>query len=271
MKRQLVLCLMSIALTGCAAAPELALSARQITAKETIKRADLIVIGTIQNIQVFGKSRQTNEGVKVRAWRVELDLAKVLRGHVEGRRLTYFFNNWDPGVVQNGSFERREKGERRIFFLAHEGPIVRAVADLYITSMNYPRSRVPDISGNQGEPMRQRIARVLLTPAAEESPHEFAATIPRATPNALRCAGYVFVASLLKRLAASQAPEISREACLTGYEQVFADATCIEAIERVDSDRALALRIKEARERRDYLRRLAEDETRQKRGSPLVS
>jgi hypothetical protein len=228
------------------------------------------MLGRIEGIHVTGATLQTDRGIQVRLWRVEVKPECEIKGQFQETRLTYYLYNYAPGLVQNGEFEWLQKGQRRIFFLVRDGATTRSVSDLYATSVPYPRGDLPNILAYKGSPASENIARILLTPSASEKEHEFASTIPQVTRYALRAAGYAFVASQLVQMAHNGSTEIEREVCLTAYEQMFGSEACIKDIEAGDISRGLAQRVARARERRALVDSLVAEATGAGRESPLA-
>lgn len=130
---------------GCGPSRKLALDARRLTTAEVIEQSTLVVVGRIVGIRVLGEARQTGQGVRVKMWKVEVDPEYWLRGHLDGR-FTYYLFNYSNDVVQNGDFEWLSRGDKRLFFLTYEGATIRAVADLYKTSIALPAGNSPNPS-----------------------------------------------------------------------------------------------------------------------------
>jgi hypothetical protein len=259
-------------LVGCAPRPELPLNVSHLTTREVIEKSSAVVIGEVRSIDVSGKRVRSEEGILLRRWRVEVTALAVLRGlDQRSRTVAFFLNSYDPGVVQNGNFEWLRVGDRRIFFLVGEGDHLRAVSDLYSTSMVFPHASVPVVRRDEKEATSDKIASVLLTQADGESAQSFASMVSAATTEALKSSSYAFVATILSQLLASPSPDIRREACLAAYEQLFASDSCVGDLERSGIDQNLSMRVLKARGRRAYLHRLASNELREARDSPLVS
>jgi len=270
MKIRFLVATLTALLAGCS--PQtLPLNIHRLSTREAIARSSVVAVGMVRAISIFGDSRRTDEGIWVRTWRVEVKPLCVLKGTIEGKNFTFLFNNYDPRVgVQNGDFEWLQTGDRRVFFLAAQGPMLRCVSDLYETSLSFPHAGLPPVLPSTGEPIGNRIAMLLLGKANGESPEDFAKMIPRATREALRSSGYPFVASLLRQLAASELLEVRTEACLTAYEQTFGGETCILQLASGNMTPEVSQRISKAREHRAYLRQLADRALREGQECPLL-
>jgi hypothetical protein len=200
-------------------------------------------------------------------WRVAVDQVYSLKGHANGR-LVFYLYNWAPGAIQNGNFEWLAKGDRRILFLVHDGPVFRSVADLYGTSILVPRRGTPELRAYSQSTVGEKIARFQLTPATGEPAGEFAETVPLVTPDALKAAGYQLVATLLENLIRDGPVQVRREACLVYYERLFGENSCVKEIEGSGGD--LAGRFTLARERRNFARNALNDALRSGVDSPLT-
>ena len=270
MRTRFLIATLAALVTGCS--PQtLPLSVHQLSTREAIARSSMVVVGVVQAIGMSGDSQRTAEGVWVRTWRAEVKPMCVLKGTIEGKTFTFLFNNYDSRVgVQNGNFEWLQPGDRRVFFLKAQGPTIRSVSDLYKTSMAFPHAVLPAVVGSEQEPMGNRIAMLLLRKAYGESAKDFAKMLPRSTTEALRCAGYAFVASLLGQLEASELPDVRTEACLTAYERVFGGEACMLEADAGTITPELSQRVLKARERRAYLRQIAEQALREGWDCPLL-
>lgn len=265
------LCLFWALISGsCQTNPDLPLRVRRLTTAQIMNASQVILIGTIRSIRVFGPQRTTDAGVKVRGWRIEIEPLLFLKGRSGNGTLTYFMNNFDPNVVQNGDFEWLMKGERRIFFLRSDGEMLRSVVDLYVTSMAFPHT-VPTLTNRYPqEYLGQTIARLLLTPIPGATERALTNELPQVTTEALRSAGYAFVAGLLQDLRQSDLPDLRVEACLTAYEQVFSDESCVDKLEASATNADLLRRIRDVRKRRIYLRQICGDAIEAGRDCPLT-
>jgi hypothetical protein len=255
------------AIAGCSRTPELRLNARRLTTAEILAGSSLAIVGKVVEIVSFGKETKTVQGIRVRMYRVAVEPEYNIKGDVKEKVLFYLYD-YAPSVVQNGDFEWLAKGDRRLLFLNYDGEIIRSVADLYGTSMLVRRPGTPDLRSYLQSPLGERIARFFLTPAADEQARSFAETIPRATPDALKAAGYEFVAALLQSLMREGPVEVRDEACLAYYEQLFGDEACLTRIEASGGN--LAHRAIQARQHREYLRTLLAEAVRSGIGSPLA-
>jgi hypothetical protein len=271
MKRRFWVSALAAILTGCSA-KTLPLNVHQLSTREAIAQSSKVVVGVVKSIGTSGESQRTAEGVWVRARRVEVKPMCVLKGTIEGKTFTFLFNNYDSRVgVQNGDFEWLQPGDRRVFFLESQSSTLRSVSDLYKTSLVFPHAVLPAVGENEQEPTGDRIATLLLRKAPGESAEDFAKMLPRATTEALRCGGYLFVASLLGQLEAGELPEVRTEACLTAYEQVFGGEACVIQVEAGTVIPEVSQRVLKARERRAYLRRVAAQALREGWDCPLLS
>ena len=141
MKRCSVLAVFSIWLAACSG-PTFPLDARRLSTREATARSSAIAVGVVRKTTFYGPIRLTEAGVSTRTWRVEIDVWRVLKGHVNGSALTYFLNNYTPGIAQNGDFEWLAPGDRRVVFLTSYGGRLRAVSDLYGTSVPFLHATV---------------------------------------------------------------------------------------------------------------------------------
>jgi len=167
-------------------------------------------------------------------------------------------------VILNGL----PKATRRILFLTHDDSTTRSVADLYGTSILVRRHGTPDLRLYNDSPLTEKIARFLLTPAAGEDPRVFGGTVTAATADALKAAGYNFVASLLRNLVGGGSGLVRDEACLAYYEQLFGDDSCLKDVNTSNSN--LAARIMRARQHREYVHTLLFDAIRSNVGFSLT-
>jgi len=251
----------------------LALSAKQLTAQEAIERADSIIVGEVRGKRLLDQTQTTDKGFRVRVWEINLRVICQVKGALPDT-VSFYFYNYDPLVgAQNGSFEyRHTTGERGVFFLRHEGSMVRSVTDLYRITLPFPRSTCPDISRYRDRPMAEQIARLLLMPVEDlGTAQEFTQALPESVPDALAVAGYALVNSVVRELAKAPDPKIRRAACLAAYEWLFAAPSCLVETEKAGPDTATRARLQRDRERRDYLRRIAGEALRSGGACPLAS
>ncbi|HEY2844342.1 MAG TPA: hypothetical protein VGJ09_11855, partial [Bryobacteraceae bacterium] len=157
-----------------------------------IRRADVIVVGTIARLDVAAKPAEGQCSVLLR---VELLVENVLKGSASEQSLDYYYFGPFCGIA--GPVESLELGSRSIFFLNKDQGYWRAVAD-------YWRNRLPVASGshasefNPGKSIEQAIAEVLLIPGDRYSASGFASAIQtEAAPTARSLAGSTHANQLL--------------------------------------------------------------------------
>jgi hypothetical protein len=223
--------------------------------------ADLIIAGEVADIAFRGPPR-LDHGVQIQEWLVTINVASVLKGVTAERKLTYVLNNYRPGLGQNGNFEMLYPGDTRIFFLIRYGSLLRAISDLYGTSI-----LVPDLAIPQGFPgdtsLGETIASLLLNPSTD-STSQFASAIPNVTPLALKAAGYSYVESLLLDLMRAKTTGISREACLVYYAELFGSPKCLQRLQEEGDERLPKRRVEEVVRRRQSMDALLSDSLRSK-------
>ena len=147
---------------GTCSAADAVLNLALLTTRAKLDRADIVVVGKVARIDVSGDVVEANNGVRLQLWRIVLDPELFLKGKASGS-VEYDFYNYTPQIVQNGDFERLSKGDRRIFFLAYDGQELRAVADLYVTTIAVKRSGTPDLRGYTDATVGESIARFPLS------------------------------------------------------------------------------------------------------------
>lgn len=249
----------------------LPLSAELISTPTAIDKSSLVIVGRIKEIVPFGESRHTNRGQVVQPWRITVDVELVVSGRSPGNSVEYYLYNTASSVsFQNGTLERLKEGERRIFLLRSEGPILRSVTDLYASSLPFPRSRVPRLPGRAIGTVHERIARLLLTQDPDESAREFAESLDFASRRAIELVSHQSVSRLLAPLLRSRSAEVRSAACVANYELLFGDDTCLIAMLQHDVDPGFARRIRDDRRQRAYLRQRTEDAFRHGRDCPLI-
>jgi len=148
---------------------------------------------------------------------------------------------------------------------------MRAVVDLRKSTIVFPQTMPMNARLRESDSTGQKIARLLLTSADEESPVPFATSISHVMPDALRSGGYAFTALLLEALLQSRNSNIRAEACLALYDQAFGDEACIAGVESSDNSSDLAMRIRAAREQRDYIRRIVRRALDERGDSPFLT
>lgn len=280
-RQRLALALVAMALNaGCSGQPKtklgttqyrLALGAQPLRPLEAIKVADFVVVGTVRGVELLGQAQVTDKAVHVRLWTVTLQVQYAVKGALPSQA-QYFLYNYDVLYgVQNGDFEFwLSRGFRGLFFLRRDGALLRAVTDLYRTTVPFPRSALPDISRYADDTVDHRIVRLLLTPGVgRDADAELAAALKQSVGDSLTIAGYRFVDSLVKQIAASADPALRRAGCLAAYEQLFGSVTCVEAMEKEGVDLATQARLRQDRADRRRLRRVTAEALNAGAASPL--
>lgn len=254
--------------TSCSRAP-LPLNIRELSTREAIAHSSIILVGVIQSIAVSGEQRLAEDKYIVQTWRIGVRPLSVLKGSVKGKDIDFEANYYAPGVCQNGNFEWLRRGDRRILFLSAVGDRVRSVSDLYRTSIPYPHTTITTVANGQRQSIGEEIATLLLTELPSDSPREFAEMIPSATYHAIHAAGLSVVASLLARLSKSTSIEVRTEACLTAYEQLLGDGSCVNELESAVAAPLVFQRLRKAREHRLYLLNLVRKARQDKQHCPF--
>lgn len=189
------------------------LDAARLTRAGSLRRADAIVVATVRGRQVLDDTQTTQNGIRVRLWKVRLAVESIVAGTSRSRQVEAYFYNYDPRVVQNGDFERFDVGDRRVWFLRRDGAVWRFVTDLYETSVPLPHVTLPNLASLANEPPERKIAKLLLTqPKAKGEMAEFARSLGSGIPEALRTAGYAYTAALIDPLLKSVDSAVRRAA-----------------------------------------------------------
>lgn len=194
-----------------------------VPAKERIRTADAIVVGTVRTIDKVGYAQTiyqpgaNNNGLEVQRLLVSVDVEAVLKGGSGlgvGRAVPFAWWAWveNAPVRQESTILRR--GDRRVFLLTHEETGYRALQDLVLAGYGLlgaePIGHPPDDWS-----LYDKISFYLLTPSEDVDTHRFAARLMYSNSIASELSKRPFAASLVKRLLAHEDDQVRLRACLT--------------------------------------------------------
>ncbi len=197
--------------TSCSRIPNLEVNfGNFIPLKEHIKKADLIVVGTLvaeHLVRIFGPQDNSYE-----LREVSVSVEGVLRGNLSETHLSYYY--YMPIGGWNGpAFNISTPGERAIFYLMNDTGVWRAVTDGY-------QSHIPihtgkhEISAASRSKLNETIARLLLSPPEGGDLSEYLVHFGESCTSAFQLTGESETARVLQILRTHNYRNIRDLACI---------------------------------------------------------
>lgn len=212
--------------TSCGDSSRYPLRLYDLTNRQLLERATLVVVGTTADAKWEPARRPISwsmqPGVSSAGLvKVRLNIEQVIRGEVNSGQITAYY--WGADIFTNASsLQLPNMGERRaVHYLVREQGILRYVRDIM-------RSTTVVFSGGHLKPAafttetaEQTIARILLTPGEGMDAGEFTHNLPTTVADALQLAGFTETLPLLRDLSANPDWNVKWSACVQLYRSAF--------------------------------------------------
>jgi hypothetical protein len=209
---------------SCDTAPKLVPRPARLEFTEMIDKAELVVIGVVEGGSTVGRV-VSQRGLRLQLCRVKVRIEKTLKGTEPSPQIVLFFYEaagaWDgpaPSIIS--------EHERAIFFLVHDGGVLRATNDMYLSHITVRTGRHPELPW-PGVSLRQTIAKVLLTLGQEADIDRYTATLHSVKALAISLVGTRDTVALLQGLLGNADARVRSQACITLAEFPLEKKDCL--------------------------------------------
>ena len=208
--------------TSCSQAPNLKVNFENfVPLKEHIKKADLIVVGTLAAERLVRIIGPKDNAYELRE--VSINMEGVLRGNINETHFSYYY--YMPIGGWNGpAFNISTPGERAIFYLMKDAGVWRAVTDGY-------QSHTPiytgkhEISAASRSNLNETIAQLLLSPSEDRDLSEYFIHFRESCTAAFQLTGEPEEARILQTLRTHHNRKIRVLACI--HLAAFGERDCL--------------------------------------------
>lgn len=200
-----------------------------MTAGELAEKSTIVVVAVVRSVSPIGPVQRIR-GLPLQLQRVEVDTEDIVKGTVPSTQFAFLYYAWRGEALPGGDLSPDFvfPGQRSAFFLEEVEGRLRSTVDVTQSRIGIASGRHRDSKLAAGTiPVRERLARILLTPGEGVDPREFAASLPNAISQAADMVGEAASARLLQPLVGHETDLIGVWACLELAARFFGQNQCL--------------------------------------------